>query len=333
MRSFIQIVRATILFLAGYAAYLVRGQTPGIGYRAMRSLYCLTNGRFNAACGRVASVLHPKYRSAPLAGILGDFTASDAKSVVDTIKRDGFYVFEAPLSDKLVNDLRAFALATPSYPMSSQNPAGRPVVYGENESTYVKYDFDPADLMRNQAVQTVVSDPQLMAIAQEYLGARSVIDSVAMWWTTAAAAGASSEAAQLYHFDMDRLRFVKFFVYLTSVDTDTGPHCYVKGSHQRKHKTLRAIRRFQDDELEHFYPKDSFLELTGQRGQIIAVDTSGFHKGKHLTRDDRLIFEVEFAISLFGANYGKTKLPQEDLIPQMRNAVARFPFTYANLVE
>ena len=49
------------------------------------------------------------------------------------------------------------------------------------------------------------------------------------------------------------------------------------------------------------------MELQGEKGQIIAVDTRGLHKGKILTDGHRLLFQVEFTNSLFGKNYPKVR--------------------------
>ena len=88
----------------------------------------------------------------------------------------------------------------------------------------VRYDLDEADVVRSLAAQRLLADESLLAVAQEYLEAAPVQDMVAMWWSTAAEEQPSSAAAQLYHFDLDRLRFLKVFVYLSDVDDSAGPH-------------------------------------------------------------------------------------------------------------
>jgi hypothetical protein len=53
------------------------------------------------------------------------------------------------------------------------------------------------------------------------------------------------------------------------------------------------------------FESDRFIEFSAPRGTIIAEDTRGLHKGKHVTRNDRLIFQLEFSNSLFGSYYSK----------------------------
>jgi hypothetical protein len=150
-------------------------------------------------------------------------------------------------------------------------------------------------------------------------------------WSTAFLAGkASSAAAQHYHFDMDRVKFLEFFFYLTDVTSESGPHCSVAGSHRRKPRVLLRDARIDDEEIRRHYPNDRIVEITGSRRTIVAADTRGFHKGKPLTQGDRLILEFELVTSLFGADYSTIVL-NERFSDVFRAAVARDRRTYATL--
>lgn len=319
-----------ILVLLGYLSYLLRGRTPKLAYDAMRRLYCRTDGGFNAICARGASVLTTRYSAPYSSGCLGDISEPEFKQIVQAVRRDGYFAFENLLDPELVRSLRGFAETIPCFPLSSLYPAGEPIIFKGQDVPFAKYDFNAESLVGDGTVQRLLCDTQLIAFAQEYLGARPVIDSVAMWWS-ARQMQASSEAAQLFHFDLDRLRFIKFFVYLTDVDTHSGPHCYVRGSHAHKPKELRELKRFDDEELHSSFSSDAFVEHLGRAGQVLCVDTSGFHKGKLPTMSHRLIFELEFSISLFGANYGRVDARRSDLRSDHREVVDRFPFVYKGI--
>ena len=45
------------------------------------------------------------------------------------------------------------------------------------------------------------------------------------------------------------------------------------------------------------------MEIAGPRGTVFLADTAGLHKGLPLRRDHRLVFQTEYAVSLFGAPY------------------------------
>ncbi len=124
-----------------------------------------------------------------------------------------------------------------------------------------------------------------------------------MWWSTAFSKEASSRAAQLYHFDMDRFKFIKFYFYLTDVTSATGPHCYIRGTHAYMPEKLWKDGRILDREIDQEIKEEDKVEIVGSKGSIIAVDTRGLHKGKPLLEGERLILQFEFTNSLFGAPY------------------------------
>ncbi|HEX4461815.1 MAG TPA: hypothetical protein VIA18_27735, partial [Polyangia bacterium] len=84
--------------------------------------------------------------------------------------------------------------------------------------------------------------------------------------------------------------------------------------------------RLPDEAIARGYGADRMRELTGPRGTIIAVDTSGFHKGKPLVAGHRLMFQLEFTNSFFGVDAapvrGRAKLAQ--MRPAYADAFARF---------
>ena len=175
------------------------------------------------------------------------------------------------------------------------------------------------------AAQRLLADESLLVVAQRYLGAAPVQDLVAMWWSAATGEPASSAAAQLFHHDLDRLRFLKFFVFLTDVDERTGPHVYARGSHRSKPRSLRLDGRHSDAEVEAAYPGACEV-IAGPRGTMFLADTIGMHKGLALLEGHRLVFQIEWSTSLFGAPFTRPRLA--DPGPELAAAMARFPRTY-----
>jgi hypothetical protein len=160
--------------------------------------------------------------------------------------------------------------------------------------------------MKNKDIQDLIMDPVLMNVARNYLQCEPIFDFPAMWWSTAFQKEASHEAAQLYHFDMDRIKWLKIFIYINDVDINNGPHSYIKGSHIVGAKPdsilKRGYARIEDRELAPFYKKDDFITLTGKQGEIFAGDTKCWHKGNPLVDGHRLVLEFEYTSSLFGVN-------------------------------
>jgi hypothetical protein len=105
----------------------------------------------------------------------------------------------------------------------------------------------------------------------------------------------------------------------------------VAKSHERKPRPVLRMQRISDEELRQHYPEESFKEFTGSAGFILIEDTRGFHKGKPLSAGDRLMFEVIYATSHFGANYDRVQLRRDEIGPELRDAMRRFPEAYHNI--
>lgn len=322
-------------FASGYRQFKKNGQTPAEAYTSMRRLFRKTNGRFNDAMGRICKAMHPKRRIDLAESLFDGVDRGEVRKAASGIRRDGFYAFERKLPPALCERMLQFSLTRPATPTTTGigvGPSG-PSVFNRDSPQSIRHQFSAGDLFECEAVQQLATDPYFFSIAQDYLGFNPVFDVMTMWWSAPTRdEQLQSRAAQLYHFDMDRLKFVKFFVYLTDVDGETGPHCYVRGSHQRKPAALLKDARLSDAEILEHYQESDLVELTGKTGTLLAVDTRGFHKGKPLVNRDRLIFQIQFADSLFGQNYPLIHVPSS-IAPKMARRISSNRRCYANLSQ
>ncbi len=216
------------------------------------------------------------------------------------IQRDGFYVFSQVVDSEIVESLRGFAEQAPSTARGAGTP---PAVYPRSNPLVGRYDIDEQDALASAEVQEFVTDPNMALIAQKYLGQPVLMDEVAFWWTTTKKAEDANLNAQLFHQDRDRLSFLKFFIYLTDVKPDTGPHVYIRGSHTDIPWSLRGDGRKSDEAVKTAGLWNEVQEITAPGGTLMAVDTIGLHKGKTPISSDRLVLENEYATSLFGMDY------------------------------
>jgi ectoine hydroxylase-related dioxygenase (phytanoyl-CoA dioxygenase family) len=294
--------------LAGSFVFMFRGVTPAYAYQSMIRLFCLTGGHSNDILARLFA-RKPDQLSKP-SGVLGDMDEKKLAHVTETLRDRGYYVFENRLPPDLVARLVEFASTRKSTIRPTDADAKRGIgprvaVYDRANPQGLVYDFDPKDLVNNPYVQALITDPSIFAVAQAYIGGSPVLDEVNMWWSVAGNRQPDTAAAQLYHIDMDRIRWLKFFINLTDVTEDNGPHCFIAGS-QQTHGIPRQLlaegyARLSDEQVRKEYPADSFIEFTAPAGTILAEDTRGLHKGKPLIKGDRLMLEFEFSVSLFGA--------------------------------
>jgi hypothetical protein len=302
------------------AQHATPAATDGSSQYAMRAAMDL-DPRVGKAISRAVVPRRP-----PIAWQVADLSASrivaadEVDRAVAGVRRDGYYVFERTLDRGLTDAIRAFAETAPCRGRGEGMDAA---AYPRQSPTVGRYDFDEEVSLACPEVQEFVTDPGLALIAQRYLGQAVIMDEVAFWWTTTARAEDASLNAQLFHQDRDRLSFLKFFVYLTDVTTDTGPHVYVRGSHRRIPWSLRHDGRISDEHVRSAGLGGEITELTGPAGTLMAVDTIGLHKGKTPTGGDRLALENEFATSLFGMDYERPSFEPTDLT---RDRYLRMPW-------
>jgi hypothetical protein len=225
---------------------------------------------------------------------------AEVDKAVAGIRKDGFYLFGKVVDRGLVDSIRAFAEQAPCVARGAGTPAAQ---YPRSAPAVGRYDFDEETALRSPEVQEFATDPGMALVAQRYLGQPVIMDEVAFWWTTNKRAEDANVNAQLFHQDRDRLSFLKFFIYLTDVEPNTGPHVYLKGSHKDIPRSLRGDGRKTDDAVRAAGLWDNVSEICGPAGSLMAVDTIGLHKGKTPISSDRLALENEFATSLFGMDY------------------------------
>lgn len=295
----------------GVIVFRRSGRTPWLAYWAMRRLYCITRGRSNRRLVRLLAV-PPEAAAPPVTGLLSTMTESERDAVVDALRRDGFVVLGRRLTDAQIESLTEFARSTPARLMPAPAEGSAVDRFDEARPRAIKYDLPEPRLVEHPVVQELLADKSLRDLARRYLGYEPINDLVAMWWSTAHSSQPSSEVAQLYHFDMDRPQFLKLFFYLTDVTSDTGPHCYIRASHRERPAALWRDGRHTDGEVLALYGPGREVEITAPRGTLIAVDTSGFHKGKPLFRGHRLILQLEYTSALFGQQYTRIEVPASE---------------------
>jgi hypothetical protein len=152
------------------------------------------------------------------------------------------------------------------------------------------------------AIREVAADPLLNWIALKYLGSVPKFLGVNLWWTYPVRPNREDQLkhAHFFHRDVDDFKFLKFFFYLTEVESGDGAHWLVSGSHRNPpyihFKDRFLLRRFEDAEIEGFYDPAQVLEVVGGPGLGFAEDTLCIHKAASPSCKPRLILQLQFAL-------------------------------------
>ena len=329
VKNTVKIILFPIIFLFGYLYFLFTQKTLHLSYAAFRFLFVQTNGKINNLLSSLISLGY-KNEKTNESGILGKLNESNMDSILKSIDDNGYFVFNQSLDDKDLDALMKFALETKtkSIDITKKGVVYLPekVLFNPENPASPRYQFESIDVVQNEVVRKIVFDASLREIAGKYLKCKPILDIVTMWWSVPFGNKATAQSAQMYHFDMDRFKFLKFFFYITDVHTNNGPHCYIEGSHKTLPIEILSDRRLTDEELLEIYPKDKFIEFTGKKGSILAVDTRGLHKGKSLTEGKRLLFQIQFSNSLFGAEYEKLSILEKTV--EEKNILHNYSKTY-----
>ncbi|TAE30390.1 MAG: hypothetical protein EAZ92_04735 [Candidatus Kapaibacterium sp.] len=320
----------TVRFLRAIRTYNQGGETPIEGVHSARHLFFSTNQASHKIFTSVQNFLsrNNTVELGQKRGILGDMSKAAAlQEATRNVQEVGYHIFDAKLSSEECAELVEYARTTPSKPRIADQVEKIP--YDRNNLKANLYDFAPQDLLENPIIQRLITDESILTFARELLGPSVRLHNVTMWWSNADFHNVSKNtAAQLYHVDMDTIKWIKIFFYLTDVGPENGPHCYIAKSHRNAPKAVYREGRIEDEEIAAHFPKEDIKEITGAAGTILAADTVGLHKGKPLTKGERLLFQLTFGITGFGYDPPRKITVNEKFSPEFLAKIDKNPTVY-----
>jgi hypothetical protein len=227
------------------------------------------------------------------------FPDVDSRVAAEQLALHG-YAAGFDLTDNMVATLRDFFANRTCYRNGARSAPFDSPAAAAADGAVTAYYFDTMDC---DLIRTIAADPKILNVAALYFGSTVHHLGNQAWWSfpMASSEGQQSEFAQLYHFDLDAWRFLKFFFYVTDVAEGGGEHVYVLESHRaRPMKFQRTIRRFSDAEIAGAFAPEAIKRVTGKAGAGFVEDTFGLHKGQPPKADARLYFELEYANTDYG---------------------------------
>lgn len=242
---------------------------------------------------RIASWIAGRRASAPGTANRTADRAAPLSAKAQLLAENGIAHLGQLLTAEQVAEVRAHLEQKPvSDPYQPQTKAFLPLTGNRPERTSIAF-HEPIDVMGAPHLLALANRPELLAIAEEFLGCRPTIGYFASWWSYASENPAV--AAEKFHRDVDDWRFLKLFVYLSDVGADQGPHIYVQASAGADR--LLDIRRFEDAEVAGTFGNNAILVNTGTAGEGFVENTYGIHKGQPVERGYRVLFQTVYTMS------------------------------------
>jgi hypothetical protein len=331
VRGVLRSIKDAAIVIGGIGGFYLRGKMPDTARLALLRLHCRTNGRATAMLTPWMRAVRPAPAPKPVTGLLGTLTVQKQKEVAAALGRDGFYIFEQRLPQSLCDKIEAFARQVPAKVEGSDKLE----LFDQDRPISKTYRIQEHDIVKSPAMQEFMSDPSVMAVASVYLKTLPILSGMNLWFSPAYGNAPGDHAAQEYHFDFDPPPiWLLFFVYLTDVGPDNGPHVFVRGTHMPGKKGMgnllsRGYVRIPDVDIIENFGRENIVELYGKRGTVLAVDTRGMHKGKMPVIGHRLMAQLTFSCPPFSSAHGtEVPLPGE-LSPSLAQALKSAPEVYA----
>lgn len=172
----------------------------------------------------------------------------------------------------------------------------------------------------------IANHPTVLAAVEGIFGCKPTIGYMTAWWSAPTADGKPREA-EYFHRDMDNIHFLKFFVYLSDVAPENGPHEFIRGSHVMP--ALCDLRRHADDEVLSIFGAERVVRFIGPAGTSFIENTFGLHRGQPVRSGRRLILQIVYSMlpMAFGpatpyspALFAGTRIPPDTYVNRVYRA-------------
>lgn len=188
-----------------------------------------------------------------------------------------------------------------------------PVKLDLNNPKSIRYKYNSSDLIKIPEIQDLIINENILKVVETYLGSIPIIEYCESWWSFPSDYEDDS-AAQMWHFDMDRPRWLKVFIFLNDCNLDNGGHLFIKKTHKnfgipfgiRK----KGYSRISNDIIKKTFSESEIILMDAKAGDILFEDTIGLHKGKNLKKGNRLILQFQYSSALFGSKPQMIKMPK-----------------------
>lgn len=314
LKNFFYLLYAPIFLLEVLLYKFFRIKNSHRTYQMMIFLFGKFGGRFNNVLSKFLCV--KKNTNTKNLNTYIKINKSD-EEILNELNNNGFSVIKNIIDKETIEDIKNSLNNTLGMYSSDEYPPEKnsnKEYFDMNNPKGVRFVYSGTDLLKISKIQNLAFDKFFIEIAEKYLGCVPILDIVGAWWSSPSKKP-DYTAAQLWHHDMDRPKWIKIFIYLTDCGEKNGPHEFVIGSHKNdgipKELRSKGYSRLSDEEISKYYSKNRIKKFTANEGDLIIEDTVGLHKGKQLLEGKRLMLNFQYSSCGFGASLPKLRIPEK----------------------
>jgi len=300
--------------ISGFITFAITKKNSEKSYQAFVKIYSITNGLSNIVINFTFLLFDKisflKKNNKFLPNINEVIIDEDPKKISIEINKNSYFEFSKKLDNKICTDILDYISEIDGYGNRDVNNKVR-INNKKEDVNFINY--WESDLLKNKNIQKLSVNKKILDICKYYFGTDPVLTNIGVA-VTYPTNEPRTEYAQLYHFDLDRTKWLKFFIYLKDVSLENGPHKYIEGTHKVFSKPYELVKkgyvRVNDQDFFKYYEKSQEKIFVGSQGSMIVGDTLAFHKGVNPSKGFRIMLQLEYASSLFGAQLENTVLSE-----------------------
>ena len=262
--------------------------SPQDVYLLMRELYWKSKGQINDYISALSCLYNPNIVDASNKYL----TRTQCGIILNELHTEGYSIVHDAFSRSFIENLKANVFNNLGY--NKSGVVAR--IMASRES-----------LLKCNLLKELSTSNDFKYIASMYIGCDATLNRLAAWRTIFNQTSIDlSGDAMMYHYDHDHNRHLKFFVYITDVYKDTGPHVYIPNTARKNIPSfVYHSGRYSDEEIKKNGLQSR--EIIGQAGTLIVADTQNLHKGTpiHSSNGSRDIIEFQYVDLPFGKGVPK----------------------------
>ena len=305
LRTFIYILVFPLDLLSlvfGICIYRLTKKTPYLSYKSMHRLFYIFGGI-------VTEFIHNSTKSKKRN--IFNHNHKENNEIIKNINEDGLFIQENFLTSYEVEQIKKmisnyeFTLRTMDGEVKKNLTKSDTYKFDPKNPKAVMYSVDSNFLINQKIIQQILLKNEIFDIGLKYFGTEPLLDHVSLSISTNFKKEPDKEAAQLYHFDLDKPKWLKFLTYVNDVGIDNGPHCFIKKTHKNNAIpfSLRSKGYIRIDDQNNNIKNmiNNEIKITGKAGTSIIEDTKGLHKGLVVKSGYRILLNIQINSSMFGS--------------------------------